>query len=60
MGIGVQFSFGNKEYVRVPEMILQCGDCEFVINAMYVEEYSSQKPPKFIATYFTHNTIVTI
>lgn len=64
IGTGLQFRFGKNTYVRIPEMILECGLTGFVVNAIRVEEPPNGDqdivPPKFIAEFLHPDTMVEI
>ena len=58
---GVQFIFGRDAYVRIPEMILQCGEVGFVVNAIRIEQSPNYYvSPKFIAEFFCNETVVEV
>lgn len=50
--IGCEFIFDGARYVRIPEMILRCGEHEFVVNSIKVVESAEPTiPPKFEASF---------
>lgn len=59
IGTGLQFTFGEKTYVKIPEMILQCGDVGFVVNVMFLEASREEYVPRKIVAEFLHpDTVV--
>lgn len=59
ISVNNQFWYCDEKYVRIPEMILECGDHGFMVNSMRVEDSTDlYSPPTIIADYFHPDTLV--
>jgi hypothetical protein len=60
ISVNKQFWYRDKRYVRIPEMILECGEHGFMVNAIRVEAASDPdyESPTLIAECFHPDTVV--